>query len=152
MTLREATLDPGSRDGVSRRAVRGTPGSRYCSSRNNALPAPLLSATEAGAIAALSRVLGRAAAELHLEFAASGRVDYTYIAGAAREALSAASEPTDLALRTGLSLRHILVDEFQDTSLAQFQLLEKLTAGWEAGGLAVPTRRVVQLAVDPPEC
>lgn len=97
------------------------------------LPAPLLSATEAGAIAALSRVLARAAAELHLEFAASGRVDYTYIAGAAREALSAASEPTDLALRTGLSLRHILVDEFQDTSLAQFQLLEKLTAGWEAG-------------------
>ena len=97
------------------------------------LPPPLLSATEAAAIAALSRVLARAAAELQLEFAASGRVDYTYIAGAAREALSAASEPSDLALRTGLSLRHILVDEFQDTSLAQFQLLEKLTAGWEAG-------------------
>ena len=36
-------------------------------------------------------------------------------------------------MRTGLSLRHILVDEFQDTSLAQFQLLEKLTAGWEEG-------------------
>jgi ATP-dependent helicase/nuclease subunit A len=97
------------------------------------LPAAVLSATEAGAIAALSRVLGRAAAQLHVEFAASDRVDYTYIAGAARAALSAASEPTDLALRTGLSLRHILVDEFQDTSLAQFQLLETLTAGWETG-------------------
>jgi ATP-dependent exoDNAse (exonuclease V) beta subunit len=97
------------------------------------LPPPRLSATESDAIAALSRVLARAAAELHLEFTTSGRVDYTYIAGAAREALSVASEPTDLALRAGLSLRHILVDEFQDTSLAQFQLLEKLTAGWEAG-------------------
>ena len=98
-----------------------------------ALPPPQLSTTEQGAIAALSRVLARAAAELQVEFAASGWVDYTYIAGAARAALSAASEPTDLALRTGLSLRHILVDEFQDTSLGQFQLLEKLTAGWEAG-------------------
>src|SRR5207253_10102715 len=36
-------------------------------------------------------------------------------------------------LRTGLSLQHILVDEFQDTSLAQFQLLEALTAAWEEG-------------------
>jgi ATP-dependent helicase/nuclease subunit A len=95
------------------------------------LPPPALSAADTGAIASLSRVLARAAAELQLQFAASGKVDYTYIAGAAREALSSASEPTDLALRTGLSLRHILVDEFQDTSQAQFELLEKLTAGWE---------------------
>jgi ATP-dependent exoDNAse (exonuclease V) beta subunit len=97
------------------------------------LPPAALSAAESLAIAALSRVLARAAAELQLQFAASGLVDYAYISGAAREALSTASEPTELALRTGLSLRHILVDEFQDTSLAQFQLLEKLTAGWEQG-------------------
>jgi ATP-dependent helicase/nuclease subunit A len=97
------------------------------------LPPPALSAADSAAVAALSHVLGRAAAELQLQFAASDRVDYTYISGAARAALSAASEPTELALRTGLSLRHILVDEFQDTSLAQFQLLEKLTAGWEEG-------------------
>lgn len=97
------------------------------------LPPAALSAADAQAIAALSRILARAAAELQLQFAASGQVDYAYISGAAREALSAASEPTELALRTGLSLRHILVDEFQDTSLAQFQLLEKLTAGWEEG-------------------
>src|SRR5262249_46560398 len=81
----------------------------------------------------LSRVLSRAAAELHTEFAASQRVDYTYVAGAARAALSEEGEPNDLALRTGLALRHVLVDEFQDTSLAQVQLLEMLTAGWEPG-------------------
>ncbi|GAC1458581.1 MAG: UvrD-helicase domain-containing protein [Steroidobacteraceae bacterium] len=133
-------LGPGYEEPAARAALRGCvdlltgiPGLETALRDVLPLPPPLLSATEAGAIAALSRVLARAAAELHLEFAAGGRVDYTYIAGAAREALSAASEPTDLALRTGMSLRHVLVDEFQDTSLAQFQLLEKLTAGWEPG-------------------
>jgi ATP-dependent exoDNAse (exonuclease V) beta subunit len=101
--------------------------------RIRGLPPPTLPAADATAIAALSQLLRRAAAELHLEFAADSRVDHTYVSGAARAALATAGEPTELALRTGLALRHILVDEFQDTSLAQFELLEKLTAGWEAG-------------------
>jgi ATP-dependent helicase/nuclease subunit A len=84
-------------------------------------------------IVALSRVLAQAAAHLQAEFAAAGRVDYGYLAGAAAQALTEAGQPTDLALRTGVSLRHILVDEFQDTSLAQFELLASLTAGWEEG-------------------
>src|SRR5262249_57592548 len=71
--------------------------------------------------------------QLEGEFGVKGRVDHTYGAGAAREALTDVGMPTDLALRTGLSLRHILVDEFQDTSLAQFDLIEMLTAGWEEG-------------------
>ena len=96
-------------------------------------PAAVLATQDAAALAALSRVLARAAAELHREFAHAGRVDYTFIMGAARAALAEAGEPTELALRTGLSLRHILVDEFQDTSLAQFQLLATLTASWEEG-------------------
>ncbi len=96
-------------------------------------PGAQLTSADADALQALSRVLKRAASELQLEFADSGRVDYTYIAGAAREALTEDGEPTDLALRAGLKLRHILVDEFQDTSLAQFQLLEALTIGWEEG-------------------
>src|SRR5438876_318993 len=96
------------------------------------LPAAL-DASDQAAIAALSRVLARSALELHAEFADSGLVDYTYVTGAARAALAEAGQPTELALRTGLSLQHILVDEFQDTSLAQFQLLESLTAAWEEG-------------------
>jgi ATP-dependent helicase/nuclease subunit A len=98
-----------------------------------ALPAAVLSDADAAAIEALSRVLRSAAAHLQAEFAVNGRVDHTYVAGAAREALTDAGLPTDLALRTGMSLRHILVDEFQDTSLAQFDLIEMLTAGWEEG-------------------
>ncbi len=97
------------------------------------LPAAALSEADEAAIAALSRVLERAARELHVEFAQQGRVDYTYVTGAARQALADAGLPTELGLRTGLSLTHILVDEFQDTSLAQFQLLESLTAAWQEG-------------------
>lgn len=97
------------------------------------LPSPSLADADAKAIEALSRILHKAAGYLQLEFAATGRVDHTYVAGAAREALTDAGLPTDLALRSGLALRHILVDEFQDTSLAQFDLLEALTVGWEEG-------------------
>ena len=96
-------------------------------------PAAQLTEDDAAAIEALSRMLSRAAAELHTEFAQVGRVDYTYVSGAAREALTVGGEPTDLALRAGLALRHILVDEFQDTSLAQVKLLESLTVGWQEG-------------------
>jgi ATP-dependent helicase/nuclease subunit A len=98
-----------------------------------ALPAATLSNADSAAIEALSRVLRSAAVYLQAEFAVSGRIDHTYVAGAAREALADAGLPTDLALRTGMSLRHILVDEFQDTSLAQFDLIETLTAGWDEG-------------------
>ncbi len=109
------------------------PGSRAALLELRAAPAAQLAPDDAAAIGSLARLLYRAAAELHAEFAHAGRVDYTYVTGAARAALSEEGAPTDLALRAGLDLRHILVDEFQDTSLTQFQLLEMLTAGWEPG-------------------
>jgi ATP-dependent helicase/nuclease subunit A len=115
------------------RQLQAIPGSAELLVRLRGWPAAALAGEDACALAALSRVLARAAAQLHQEFAHSGRVDYTFIMGAARAALAEAGEPTDLALRTGLSLRHILVDEFQDTSLAQFQLLATLTASWDPG-------------------
>jgi len=45
-------------------------------------------------------------------------------------AFGSVDAPTDLALRLDYRISHILIDEFQDTSRAQFELLEKLTAGW----------------------
>ena len=111
--------------------VSGVNGAREVLVDLSALPPPELFESDAAAIVALSRVLRAAAIQLQAEFAIDGRVDHTYIAGAARAALADAGLPTDLALQTGLSLRHILVDEFQDTSLAQFDLVESLTAGWE---------------------
>jgi ATP-dependent helicase/nuclease subunit A len=97
------------------------------------LPSPTLDADDALALDALSRVLRTAAAYLQIEFSAAATVDHTYVAGAAREALAEGSLPTDLALRAGLALKHVLVDEFQDISLSQFDLLETLTIGWEQG-------------------
>ncbi|HVY80064.1 MAG TPA: UvrD-helicase domain-containing protein [Steroidobacteraceae bacterium] len=113
--------------------LKTQPAAQELLARIKIMPAPALTPADAQAIEALSRVLRVAAAQLQVEFAAEGRVDYTYVAGAARQALVEAEAPTDLALRTGLELRHILIDEFQDTSLAQFELLEALTAGWEPG-------------------
>lgn len=97
------------------------------------LPATSLSTDDAEALAALSRLLEFATAQLQVEFSIAGKVDHTFIAGAARTALVESGSPSDLALRTGLELRHVLVDEFQDTSLGQLELLESLTVGWEKG-------------------
>ena len=94
------------------------------------LPDPELSADESQMLAVLARLLALAVAELELVFAEWGRVDYPAIAAAARTALGGVDEPTDLALRLDSRIRHILVDEFQDTSLEQTQLLTLLTAGW----------------------
>ena len=113
--------------------VSGVGGAREVLVDLAALPPAELFESDAAAIVALSRVLRAAAIQLQTEFAIDGRVDHTYIGGAARAALADAGLPTDLALQTGMSLRHILVDEFQDTSLAQFDLVESLTAGWEEG-------------------
>jgi len=84
-------------------------------------------------LAALYEVLIAAAAELQAVFAERGRADFVAVAHAALEALGTAEEPTDLTLALDERLEHILVDEFQDTSATQVALLERLTAGWQAG-------------------
>jgi ATP-dependent helicase/nuclease subunit A len=138
--LTEELLGPAYAERSAREALRScigqlasVPGSAEILQGVATLPAAALSEADEAAIAALSRVLEHAARELHVEFAEAGRVDYTYVTGAARQALADAGLPTELGLRTGLALTHILVDEFQDTSLAQFQLLESLTAAWQEG-------------------
>ena len=114
-------------------ALAAVPGASSLISEVLILPDAQLMADDAMALAALSQLLRLAAAELQLEFAAQGRVDFAAIAAAARAALTEHGQPTDLALRCGSAIRHILIDEFQDTSLEQFELLRALTAGWEPG-------------------
>ena len=80
---------------------------------------------------ALSKVLPLLVAELKLVFQQLGATDFTEVAQAALVALGNPSEPTDLALKLDIQIRHILVDEFQDTSQLQLELLQRLTAGWE---------------------
>ncbi|MBI3372302.1 MAG: UvrD-helicase domain-containing protein [Betaproteobacteria bacterium] len=66
-------------------------------------------------------------------FRERAQVDFTGIAHGALLALGEPDAPTDLLLSMDARVRHILVDEFQDTSVSQWELLERLTAGWEAG-------------------
>ena len=49
---------------------------------------------------------------------------------AAAAALGSDERPTELALKLDYRLRHILLDEFQDTSASQYELVRKLTRGW----------------------
>lgn len=95
------------------------------------LPNPTYHELEKELIQNLQAVLRLA--ELHLwnTFKHAGEVDFSEIAQRALEALGHDDTPTDLALRLDYRIQHLLVDEFQDTSPTQAQLLQKLTATWQ---------------------
>jgi ATP-dependent exoDNAse (exonuclease V) beta subunit len=76
-------------------------------------------------------LLRRAAAELRVVFAESGTVDFTEVAQIALNVLKGEDGlPTDAAFAVADGIRHLLVDEFQDTSRRQHQLLAHLIAAW----------------------
>jgi ATP-dependent exoDNAse (exonuclease V) beta subunit len=97
------------------------------------LPDPGYSDDEWLLIQALFTVLKAAVAHQRVVFMEQGRVDFTETALAAQRALGKPEEPSDLALRLDYRLRHLLVDEFQDTSRSQYELFRLLTAGWMPG-------------------
>ena len=79
----------------------------------------------------LTLVLPTLMAQLELAFTQKNKIDYPQVSLAALSALGTEENPTDLALSLDYQIKHILVDEFQDTSSSQMELLRKLTAGWE---------------------
>ena len=81
----------------------------------------------------LVEVLRTAAGELARVFARRNAIDYSGVAQGAVAALGEEDAPTDLLLALDVRLKHLLVDEFQDTSLGQWDLLARLTAGWMEG-------------------
>lgn len=80
---------------------------------------------------ALFHVLRHALAELKLLFAERGKCDFTELALAARQALGADDGANESLLAAGGTLRHVLVDEMQDTSSGQYDLLYLLTRTWD---------------------
>ncbi|MGH8705990.1 MAG: UvrD-helicase domain-containing protein [Burkholderiales bacterium] len=101
------------------------------------------------ALDAILKLLPLAAAQLKLVFAERGQADFTEIAQGAVRALGAPDDPTDLLLALDHRIRHILVDEFQDTSISQWELLERLTAGWEGEDEMRGDGRTLFLVGDP---
>jgi len=94
------------------------------------MPWPELGEAEWATVECFSRLLRLAAGQLWLAFQEAGEVDFIEIAARAGLALGDDEAPTDLAQALDYRIRHLLVDEFQDTSPTQVGLIEKLTRGW----------------------
>jgi ATP-dependent helicase/nuclease subunit A len=76
-------------------------------------------------------LLRYAAAQLKVVFAEAAAVDFIEIAQIALSVLKSDDGlPTDAAFAVADGIRHLLVDEFQDTSRRQHQLLARLIAAW----------------------
>ena len=81
----------------------------------------------------LFMTLRRAVAELRVIFAERNAVDFAELGIAARQVLTDAEDNPDLLLALSGGLRHLLVDEFQDTSRSQFELVRLLVRAWDEG-------------------
>lgn len=97
------------------------------------LPAPRYDDRQWDVLLALFRLLPVAVADLRRLFGERGVSDHTEVALAAEAALGDADRPGDATLRLDYLIRHILVDEMQDTSVGQYKLIEKLIGGWMPG-------------------
>jgi ATP-dependent helicase/nuclease subunit A len=97
------------------------------------LPPPRYDDAAWAFIEALLAVLPRAAAQLQTVFAQANAIDFSEATLIALRALTTGDAPSDLLLALDARIEHLLVDEFQDTSLAQCELVECLTAGWALG-------------------
>ncbi len=78
-------------------------------------------------------VLHLAHGALKESFRELSAVDFTEVTRAAIRALGTPDHPSDLLYALDYRIEHLLVDEFQDTSRAQYDLVDALTAQWSEG-------------------
>lgn len=97
------------------------------------LPKPEFDDRDWEILAALLELLPVAEGILREVFAETGEVDFQSVALSALNSLGSEDAPTDLLLTLDYRIKHILVDEYQDTSYAQLKLIETLVAGWVDG-------------------
>jgi ATP-dependent helicase/nuclease subunit A len=97
------------------------------------LPDPQYTDEQWKVLLALLQLLPLAVAELKTLFNEQGATDHTEVAVAADAALGHADAPGDIGLLLDFRIRHLLIDEMQDTSIAQYRLIEKLVCGWQPG-------------------
>ena len=121
-----------SNDGLAQ-AVSGNERLRVALIALHDLPAQTYSDAQWETLEAIVRLAPLAVAELQWVFAQRRQCDFVEVAQGALRALGDADSPTDVMLALDYRIRHVLVDEFQDTSYTQYELLEKLTSGWVDG-------------------
>ena len=113
------------------------------------LPPAVYDERQWAVLEAILALLLPAVSHLKVIFGESGKADFTEFAHGALQALGSAEDPSELLLALDGRISHILVDEFQDTSLSQFELLERLTAGWTSAGEVGGGGRTLFLVGDP---
>ncbi len=95
------------------------------------LPPPRYSEEDWHIVRTCFTLLRQAAAELQIVFAEAGSVDFIEVAQIAQRVLAGEDGlPNDAAIAVADGIRHLLVDEFQDTSRRQHRLLADLAAAW----------------------
>jgi ATP-dependent helicase/nuclease subunit A len=95
--------------------------------------APALDYTEyeSEIISSLMSLLPVAAAYLDINFHDNQQSDFISKSMECNSILGDLNTPTDFCIKLSNRIKHILVDEFQDTSLSQLNLLKKLIITWE---------------------
>ncbi|MGC9158036.1 MAG: UvrD-helicase domain-containing protein [Terracidiphilus sp.] len=112
-------------------ALAAVPGLETALGGIRALPPPRYPEEDWKIIRSCFTLLRHAAGELRVAFAEAGAVDFTEVAQIAQRVLRDEDGlPSDAALAVADGIRHLLVDEFQDTSRRQHQLLASLIAAW----------------------
>ncbi len=84
-------------------------------------------------IDAFCQLIDRAHEALREVFRQHSTVDFTEVTRAAIKALGTPDQPSELLYWLDYRIEHLLVDEFQDTSRAQYDLIDALTAQWSEG-------------------
>ncbi len=97
------------------------------------LPHPVFDDNQWEALSSIVRLLPLAQERLSDVMADLGQSDFQSIAMGAIESLGDEDDPTDLMLTLDMRYSHILVDEYQDTSRVQLELIKGLTRGWSQG-------------------
>ncbi len=97
------------------------------------LPSPTYPESAWHTLQALLALLPLLTAHLELIWKEHNCTDFTAVAAAAHQALTINDTPTDLALYLDNSIHHLLIDEFQDTSIQQFELISQLVEGFQEG-------------------
>ena len=94
------------------------------------VPAPCVDEQEQETLACFTVTLMLSALELVEIFRRHKTIDFPEITLTAQKALGSDGMPSELALALDYKINHILIDEFQDTSLAQYRFLTLLISGW----------------------
>ena len=97
------------------------------------LPSGKLPDSTKKSISDIVQVLKLSVAKLNLIFDQEKLQDFSEVNIQALNALDSRDEISDIALLLDYQIKHILIDEFQDTSYSQFNLIERLIEGWQQG-------------------